>query len=306
MKNQLYQLQHDVEEAEYDKGDEMDQLEDALDGAEKQIDNLKNDNENLKNKLKLNVTENNRMEKVIHQLEDERSEMETFINDLEAQVKPPRESAASNQEKPVVLPIQPLVLCTDSSEYVTSPLPSPTRSKFGAPDPMNLSFTDSLDSKEVLQNWKQLEEAQKKLTKTQEHLFETQSSLATLAHKYKAAVKVHEDEFSNAKKIARNEWKQEWKVEMEKAVELQIVGTKQSHEREMEKLRDMNRARDDTIGNLQHKVENFNIEMTSLEAELDRIRHDKDCNESKIEGDGKKYRCAHSRDSKSKSYEQRR
>ena len=98
---------------------------------------------------------------------------------------------------------------------------------------MNLSFTDSLDSKEVLQNWKQLEEAQKKLTKTQEHLFETQSSLATLAHKYKATVKVHEDEFSNAKKIARNEWKQEWKVEMEKAVELQTVGTKQSHEREM-------------------------------------------------------------------------
>ena len=55
---------------------------------------------------------------------------------------------------------------------------------------------------------------------------------------------------------------------MEKEVELQTVVTKQNHEGELEKLRVMIRAREDTIERLQRKIDKN--EMTSLQAELDR------------------------------------
>ncbi len=299
LKNQVYQLQHEVEDAEYDKVDEMDKLEDALDDAEKQIDSMKRDNDDLHHELEITIKdkdemkkvitkledernnmrniihnledEKNDMKKVIHSLEDERDDMGNIINDLQNQLVSCRD-APCNEKQNEKTPTKMTISCGTDIDGKNEIAESHPITALRPPSPANLSLNDSIDSKEIMQNWKQLDETQKKLSSTQKLLYETQSNLATLEHKYKATITAHEEELSNAKKIARSEWKTEWALEMEKEVELQTVGTKQNHERELEKLRVMIRAREDTIGILQRKIDKYDNEMTNLEEELDRYR----------------------------------
>ncbi len=87
---------------------------------------------------------------------------------------------------------------------------------------------------EIRQNWKQLEETQEKLRQKESLLHETQSSLATLEHKHKAAVKELEDIQREMKQMKSSELERFREVKLELKSE---IAAKKEMEEKMEKIK---------------------------------------------------------------------
>ena len=106
----------------------------------------------------------------------------------------------------------------------------------------------SSPSAKIKEDWLQLEITQEKLREKETLLEETLSSLATLEKKYKSLTKKHADD-----------------------LDIQARNIKYDADRQVGELKSMLRARDDIIGSLHSKLETYDLNLSKLEEEVDRL-----------------------------------
>ena len=276
LKNQLFQLQNDVEDVRFDKSEEVVSHDKKYAEARDRIVTLETENKSLQ------VKANEALKKM-----DE-------CNTVLVKVQEELEEAKISSTEINLLP-------QDTS--MEKRLGSPQRSLAG----------DSITS-EVRQNWKQLEGVQEKLQASETMLHETQSSLATLEHKYKAALKHVQDlesQINTVKASGKKEIKelksksesiesskqeiidkfeasavklQESKSALDtlennyqealmqvKDLNMQVHGTKSTSDQQILEFKSMLKSRDDSILNLHGRLETFNEDLTKAEEEIDHL-----------------------------------
>jgi len=149
LKNQLFQLQHEIEDAEYDKSEEVNAHKERSHDAELRLQKL----EKERNALLQNVDE----------VCMERDKLKSIIFKLEK---------SSDESNPIF-------------EISRKDNKGETDELNGLSSPTNNDGSTSM----IRGNWRQLEEKSEKLKATLTKLHETQSSLASLEHKHKAMQK---------------------------------------------------------------------------------------------------------------------
>jgi chromosome segregation ATPase len=143
------------------------------------------------------------------------------------------------------------------------------------------------DRSETRQNWQQLEGVREKYQETETLLHETQSALATLEHKHKAALKQFsevenqlkdgEKQFVDLKSTLNtrdervNTLELERKAALEKLedVETQLHGHEKTREKQVSELKDLLSSRDEIVANLHQRLETCTEDLTKAEQEID-------------------------------------
>jgi len=152
LKNQLFQLQNEVEDAEFDKTEESVIHKEKSKEAEQRITQLEKEKANLTHKV----------DEVCMERDKVKVELAVARKEMQDAQEPAIEI---NLPSPIAVPVS-----ETSSPY------SPT------------SIGGESATSEIRQNWKQLEDVKEKLEASETMLNEKQSALATLEHKHKATL----------------------------------------------------------------------------------------------------------------------
>ncbi len=234
LKNQLFQLQNEIEDAEFDKSEEIAIHKKKTNEAEQRIGELEKEKAVLTNKI----------DEVCMEREKDKQALEALRKEMEdgqvpaIEINLPRETADGE-------------LVEDQDEGTTTTPTHNTRPESTKSQKSEFSSSNaeafSSNVREMRQNWKKLEEAEEKLQQRDDMLHETQSSLATLEHKHKASLKEIDD------------------------LRVQINGIQNENEKRIAEYKSMLRAKDDAIANLHDRLETYNEDLTKAEEEIDQL-----------------------------------
>ena len=291
LKNQLFQMQNDLEEVEFNKSEEITTLKERFAENEKKNAELEKEKNALVFKVDEICMERDRVKQELTERAD-REEDEPTTSAIEISLK-----AGSPMRR-------------------TTPA-SPARSTSG----------DSITT-ENRQNWVQLEDAREKLQAAETQFHEKQSALASLERKHKDALKqissleidmqkVKSDsikQINNLKSSLKDRdevveaMKKEVSEEMSKAqatlqdyekrahatdterltmreqveeFDTQLHGEKLAREKQVNDLKDLLRSRDDIIASLHERLEGYNEDLTKAEQEIDDLTSQVDADKVK-------------------------
>lgn len=216
LKNQHFQLQKDLEDSQFDKSEEAQLYKQKMVEAERKVQEVEKERDELVYKF----------DKVCMDRDTVKGELTKVRTELEDAKKAYRNDSG-NDNTSVEITIQDQQL--SSPQSVKS------------------------DTSEVRQTWRQLEEKKEQLESALSLLHETQSSLATLEHKYKALQKQFDDQ-----------------------LESETKSIKTIHQQEIDELKSALRSKDESIANLHERLEQYNDDLTKAEDEVDRLNKEID------------------------------
>ena len=246
LKNQLFQLQQEVEDAEFDKSEAVAIHNRRTSEAERKVAELEREHSALVHKVDVTCMERDQVKIELATVKTQMEELD--MNSIE------------------------INLSRGEDDFV----------KKGS---ANRSFSGESVASEVRQNWKQLQDVQEKLQASETLLHETQSALATLERKQKTTLKqfesmetqIHDIKSDGEKQIAELKsmlqsrddtiGKHEATLTQFESMETQ----KSDGEKTIAQLKSMLRSRDDTIGNLHARLETYNEDLTKAEEEIDQL-----------------------------------